>query len=207
MTDRRLLLVRHGRTELNAAGRLRGEIDVPLDSVGEAEAAALGEAFRGVPLDVVVSSPLSRAVGTAHVLVSSSRPVTLDARLRDRSYGSWAGHSPSELEERFGSVDDAPGVERRDAVEMRALAALADAVGPGRGAGTVQRVVLVTHDAVLRILLRSLLPALEVDAVALPTGSWSELKRAAADTSWTVVRLGSTGPAPQGRARGGAAPG
>ena len=60
-----VFLVRHGETALNAAGVLRGQLDIPLNATGEAEAAALGEVFRGVPLSAVVSSPLRRAVDTA----------------------------------------------------------------------------------------------------------------------------------------------
>lgn len=71
----RVFLVRHGRTSLNAAGLLRGQLDVPLDETGEAEAAALGKVFRHVPLAVVVSSPLRRALDTArHISSGSNSP-------------------------------------------------------------------------------------------------------------------------------------
>lgn len=43
-------LLRHGQTELNAAGRLRGRVDVPLDERGLKQAEALGLLFKGVPL-------------------------------------------------------------------------------------------------------------------------------------------------------------
>lgn len=73
VTAVRLFLVRHGRTSLNAAGLLRGELDVPLDPSGETEAAELGRSFREVGLEAVVSSPLVRAVETASPLLSLGR--------------------------------------------------------------------------------------------------------------------------------------
>ena len=36
-----LWVVRHGRTEANAAGRLQGRLDLPIDEVGRAQIAAL----------------------------------------------------------------------------------------------------------------------------------------------------------------------
>jgi len=104
--------MRHGETALNAAGVLRGQLDVPLNATGEAEAVALGEVFRGVPLSAVVSSPLRRAAGTASRVASASGAlVTIDDRLRDRFYGEWAGHSLEQVEGLFGSIDSAPFVE------------------------------------------------------------------------------------------------
>jgi broad specificity phosphatase PhoE len=67
-----IFLVRHGRTPLNAAGVLRGRIDTPLDDVGQAEARALGDTFRGVGLGGVVSSPLVRAYDTAAAIARTS---------------------------------------------------------------------------------------------------------------------------------------
>ena len=56
-----LYLVRHGRTEANAGGRLQGRLDLPLDDVGEAQAAAL-PAVVPAPQMVVCSTPNTDAV-------------------------------------------------------------------------------------------------------------------------------------------------
>ena len=58
-----LIVARHGQTAANAAGLLLGRADVELDDTGRRQAAALAEAVG--PADVVVSSPLRRAVQTA----------------------------------------------------------------------------------------------------------------------------------------------
>ena len=58
-----LILVRHGRTEANAGGLLQGRLDLPLDDLGRAQAAAAGKALTGASR--VVSSPLLRTRQTA----------------------------------------------------------------------------------------------------------------------------------------------
>jgi broad specificity phosphatase PhoE len=68
-------LVRHGRTELNAAGLLRGRLDPPLDDMGEREAAALGQQFARVTIAAIVSSPLERGRQTAEAITTAvNRP-------------------------------------------------------------------------------------------------------------------------------------
>ncbi|MFT4297448.1 MAG: histidine phosphatase family protein [Micropruina sp.] len=161
MTD--LYLCRHGRTPLNAAGVLRGRQDPDLDEVGRAQAQALAERLAGVHPARVVSSPLRRAVRTATPLADAAgRPVQTDPRLIDRSYGRFDGTAAEPLIARYGSLDAAPGVEPAAEFAERVLAAANDwASGPGP-------VVLVTHDAAIRILLATLLP--DAGVTQLDTG-------------------------------------
>ncbi|MGA2804716.1 MAG: histidine phosphatase family protein [Acidimicrobiales bacterium] len=186
-----VFLVRHGETALNAVGVLRGQLDVPLSATGQAEALALGELFRDVPLRAVMSSPLRRAADTARPLVLGSTALLgIDDRLRDRFYGEWAGHALAEVEERFGSIDAAPGVEEWQCVEDRAERAFLDVVaGVGAAAGGQVGVALVSHDAVLRALLGRLLPSVDLGSVELPTGSWSEIV-AGPVAGWQALHLG-----------------
>ena len=81
-----LILVRHGRTGFNAAGRLVGRLDPPLDEVGVIQAAAIGEALKGV--DRIISSPLQRARETAEYIGS---PVEVDQRWIEVDYGAYDG--------------------------------------------------------------------------------------------------------------------
>jgi broad specificity phosphatase PhoE len=57
----RVYLARHGRTAVNAGGRLRRLSNPPLDSVGEAEAQRLAVVLAAYTPAVVISSPLQRA--------------------------------------------------------------------------------------------------------------------------------------------------
>ena len=81
-----LILVRHGRTALNAAGQLQGRLDEPLDEVGEAQAIAVAKLVG--PVDELISSPLSRAQQTAE---RSTLPFEVDERWIELSYGIYEG--------------------------------------------------------------------------------------------------------------------
>jgi len=81
-----LVVIRHGRTEANATGRLLGRLDVPLDELGRAQAAAVAAAVG--PVDRVVSSPLLRTRETAAAFAG---PVELDERWIELDYGELDG--------------------------------------------------------------------------------------------------------------------
>jgi broad specificity phosphatase PhoE len=81
-----LIVVRHGRTVLNAEGQLQGRIDAELDAVGEQQAAAIAAALG--PVDRVVASPLRRTQQTAAAL---GAPVTSDERWIELDYGELDG--------------------------------------------------------------------------------------------------------------------
>ncbi len=91
-----LLLVRHGRTDANAAHRLLGRMDVPLDRLGVRQAEALGREPRIHQASRVVTSPLRRARDTAAVL---GPPVTVDERWTELDYGIYDGVPPDEAPE------------------------------------------------------------------------------------------------------------
>jgi broad specificity phosphatase PhoE len=175
----RVYLARHGRTALNADGRLRGLSDPPLDDVGQVEAKRLGDALAAFRPTVVVSSPLRRAVSTAEAIAAAAHiRVEIDQRLNDRDYGPWTGQPRAQVEERFGSVDAAPGVEPADTVAARALAAFTELTheyqdGP---------LVMVSHDAFNTALLRMLDPALE--GIDQRTACYNQISRIGA--GWRV---------------------
>lgn len=81
-----IILVRHGRTALNATGRLQGRLDEPLDDVGLAQATAA--AARIGEVDELIASPLARAQQTAEAF---GRPFTTDERWIELSYGVYEG--------------------------------------------------------------------------------------------------------------------
>ncbi|MCS6798728.1 MAG: histidine phosphatase family protein [Myxococcota bacterium] len=94
----RLLLVRHGETEANVAGRWQGQGDSPLSARGEQQARALAARLRGERIDAVVSSDLGRAARTAEAL---GRPVERDPRWREIDVGAWEGLDRHQVAERF----------------------------------------------------------------------------------------------------------
>lgn len=81
-----LIVLRHGRTEANASGRLLGRGDPGLDDLGRRQAAALRAQVAGASR--VVCSPLLRTRETADAL---GLPVTLDDRWIELDYGVLEG--------------------------------------------------------------------------------------------------------------------
>jgi broad specificity phosphatase PhoE len=59
------LIVRHGETDWNVAGRLQGWRDSPLTANGRAQAAAVAARLAGEPIDALVASDLGRTRETA----------------------------------------------------------------------------------------------------------------------------------------------
>ena len=180
-------LVRHGRTQLNAAGLLRGHLDPPLDTVGKAEARDLGWQLGEVGVSRIVSSPLLRARETAGPIAAASEvAVEIDDRFMDRDYGVFNGRACADVAPDFGSLDEAPGVEPAAAVAARAEAALVELVA----STDLGPLVIVTHDAVIRLLLDQVLPTSEHHGhVPQRTGCWNLLRHS--DTGWTLAVVDS----------------
>jgi broad specificity phosphatase PhoE len=173
MMSGRLFLVRHGRTALNAEGRLRGHLDPQLDEIGLREAAAVAFELSEWRIVKILSSPLLRARQTAGAIAAvAGLPVSVEDHLIDRDFGSWAGEAEAQLVARFGSVDAAPGVEPMAAVAERSLAVL-EAQLPILDYGDL---VVVAHDAVNKALLTRLDPA-RGSMVSQRTGCWNEIRR------------------------------
>ncbi len=87
-----LILVRHGRTALNAEGRLQGRLDVPLDDVGREQAKAVVAHVGAV--DELISSPLRRATETAEFF---GQPYVTDERWIELAYGTYEGTAYTDL--------------------------------------------------------------------------------------------------------------
>lgn len=189
-------LVRHGRTALNADGRLRGLLDPPLDQVGRAEVESLAAALARLPTKParVMAGPLRRTHDTAiAIALATSAALVTDQRLIDRDYGPWTGQPTDEVRAQFGAaLDPLPDAEPVTAVAARAQEVLNDT---GRYPGGP--IVLVSHDAVLRALLAAIEPSLgEPSGIRLRTASWSRLdpvgpegQAGQDEVRWRVVRV------------------
>lgn len=144
----RLLLVRHGQSTWNAAGKWQGQADPPLSELGVEQAERAAKAVERA--DIVWSSDLERANHTARILAAPhGRTVTADPRLRERAAGGWTGLTRDEIIADYpGFLDDGrrpEGYETDDSLAERAFAALTDlAVALDGGTG-----VVVSHGGVI----------------------------------------------------------
>ncbi len=97
-----ILLIRHGETAWNAIKRLQGHADIPLNTEGERQAAALGQALLDEPLDVIISSDLQRARQTAEAIAAPrGMAVQVERGLRERCYGAFEGLLYAEIHQRY----------------------------------------------------------------------------------------------------------
>ncbi len=197
-----ILLVRHGRTALNVAGRFRGRQDPPLDREGLAEARRAARYLAGAGLAAVYTSPLRRARATARAIAERSGVrLRVDPDLADLDYGRWTGKTPEEVRReapvayrrfrRDPLTSRLPGGEAVQAVLARVdrtLVRLADRF-PNR------TVVAVTHDVVIRLVVGQVLHrrGAALWRIAVPTGSITRLQ-AARGRLRVVGRVGARPP-------------
>lgn len=137
-----LILVRHGRTDMNAAGCLQGRVDRPLDDIGLEQARQVAAAV-GRP-DVLIASPLLRARQTA---AAFGVEATIDERWQEIAYGEYEGkplRDVSEAEWQIWRTDrhyTSPGGESLADLDIRVRAACEDLLQLARD----RTVVVVSH--------------------------------------------------------------
>ena len=97
--------IRHGLTELNRDKRVGGHTDVPLLEVGRQQAQAARAEFAGTPYDLVISSPLQRAIETA-TIVTALQPgeLVIEPLCTERFFGQMEGLTRPQVEQRFPQV-------------------------------------------------------------------------------------------------------
>jgi broad specificity phosphatase PhoE len=95
----RFVIIRHGESTWNAAGRWQGQGDPPLSERGREQARRLAAELADEGIEVIVASDLARAVETAAILGDSLgiAPVH-DERLRELDIGRWTGLTRGEIE-------------------------------------------------------------------------------------------------------------
>ncbi|MGH2555706.1 MAG: histidine phosphatase family protein [Actinomycetota bacterium] len=178
-------LVRHGRTLLNAEGRFRGRIDVPLDEDGRSQAEAAAERLTPSRLAAAYSSPLRRAVETARPIAARhGLEVQFEEGLIDLDHGAWEGLTPSEAEtldpQAYGlwladplSAVPPGGEPVADAL-ARTHKALVELLGANRGGS----IVAVSHEIVIRAVIAEAhrLTGKWVWSFGLEPGSITELR-------------------------------
>ena len=96
----RIVLVRHGETDWNRQGRFQGQIDIPLNEMGEEQAAAVGQFLKAVYLTRAFSSSMARPKQTANAILKFHPDVELkvDQGLIEIGHGLWEGKLESEIQ-------------------------------------------------------------------------------------------------------------
>jgi 2,3-bisphosphoglycerate-dependent phosphoglycerate mutase len=108
MTDRLLVLVRHGQSEWNLKNLFTGWRDVDLTGKGIAEARAAGRKLKGlgIAFDVTFTSDLKRAQNTLKLILEEmgqpNLPVFKNVALNERDYGDLSGLNKDDARKKWG---------------------------------------------------------------------------------------------------------
>jgi len=152
----RFFLVRHGETEWNRIHRIQGSSDIPLNDTGRSQALKVGGVLSRHRFDLIVSSPLSRAMETATIIARRLRmplPLPLPA-IVERHYGEAEGATREDLDARFPGNTPVPGREPREDVHKRVIRALGDLAIRHPHAD----IIAVTHGGVIRSVVEHAAP-------------------------------------------------
>ena len=158
----RVLAIRHGETDWNVGGRIQGQLDIPLNAMGEWQVHRLALAVADEDIAAIYSSDLLRALETAQAVArGSGRSIVTDVGLRERGFGSFEGLSYAEINERWPAEAErwrkrdpsfgAPGGETLEQFFERSIATATRlaALHPG------QTIALVSHGGVMDCLYRA----------------------------------------------------
>ena len=93
----KLYYVRHGQSEWNVENKICGSTDVPLTDKGrqQAKESAQNILDAGIKADMILSSPLSRALETAKIISEvTGIPYMAKEELTEQNFGRYEGVSP-----------------------------------------------------------------------------------------------------------------
>jgi broad specificity phosphatase PhoE len=197
MTERRLLLTRHGETPQARDSIVQGHSETHLTPKGEADSRLLGDYLaRQYNIQTIITSDLSRAVSTAG-LIAQKIPIPplimKTAALRELACGVFEGQPFSRLQEmrrrdpRGWEEAAPPGGESLAAMRQRVLAWYRDLVATVR-----EETLIVTHKGPLALILAAIAPSLSAASTQIALSHSSlvslELSREGAVISLEIVQ-------------------
>jgi probable phosphoglycerate mutase len=141
--------LRHGETDWNAQGLSQGSTDIPLNSIGLAQAARAARTLAGIGgIATIVASPLVRARVTAEIAAEAlGLPVALDDDLREVAFGDQEGQPMGDWYDDWIAGTYTPaGAEPFAVLLERAVAAV------NRATAMPAPVLVVAHGALFRAL-------------------------------------------------------
>ncbi len=176
----RLLLVRHGETDWNRQGRFQGQIDIPLNANGHAQAEAARSFLANITLQRAYTSVMARPRQTAETILRSHPgvPLTSTTGLVEIGHGLWEGKLESEISsgwpqlladwKRAPQTVQMPGGETIQEVWDRSVGcwqSIAASLDPKETA------LVVAHDAVNKTILCALLGLTPADIWTIKQGN------------------------------------
>jgi len=196
MKKTELVMIRHGETEWNTQHRMQGHSNSNLTKLGLAQIKALGEWMKRTPFSHIYSSDSLRARLTAESITKYSEHVLrIDKRLREKNLGVFEGLTSEEAMERFpeiyhlfktaGSEYVIENGESTHQLLERSFKFIEEI----RLNHPFERVILVTHGGVLRVLIKHIL-GLSLDSSTRFKIKNTGIFRLIWEDKWMVSQLG-----------------
>ncbi|MEC8980501.1 MAG: histidine phosphatase family protein [SAR324 cluster bacterium] len=196
MKETEIILIRHGETEWNSQKRMQGHSNSDLSEVGMGQIQALGELMKNVSFDHIYSSDSLRTRQTAEAITQySGHTLQFDQRIREKNLGVFEGLTSTEAKERhpeiyrlFKTAGANYVIDEGESTQQLLERAL-EFIEEIRLRHPQERVVMVTHGGVVRVLMKHVL-GLSIDAptrfIIKNTGIfgliWNE--------NWLVTQMG-----------------
>lgn len=161
-TEHSIILIRHGETEWNRLHRFQGRSDIALNEKGKMQARALAKALQHEDITAIYTSPLKRAVDTAHHIKKfhSSLPLIKEPGFLEMDLGDFEGMAGKQWAisypifraqwEKYPASLSMPGGESLEEVQTRAVQAL-KRISENFCAGNT--IVICSHNFVIISLL------------------------------------------------------
>ncbi|GAB6137032.1 alpha-ribazole phosphatase [Halanaerobaculum tunisiense] len=159
-----VILVRHGETDWNQAGKFQGNKDIPLNDTGLAQARKLAQRLEGTTFDTIYTSDLSRASRTAEIIAKKQGlAIEKKTAFQEIDFGDWEGLTFVDLEEDYQAafaawkenpVDNGPPKgENLGEVQTRVVTRIKDILNSQEQ----DRILVVAHGGVIRVLVATFL--------------------------------------------------
>jgi len=145
-----LWLIRHGETEWSKSGQHTGTTDIALTAQGRSQASALAPLLTRQSFDLVLTSPMQRAVDTCR-LAGLGDKAQVEPELHEWNYGVYEGRTTADIREQVPawSVWTSPIPEGESLAQVGARAqALIDRLLRR----DVNHIALFSHAHFLRVL-------------------------------------------------------
>lgn len=148
----KLYVVRHGQTDWNVQNKVCGITDVELTEEGKAQAEKVADTLSGNHIDLILSSPLKRAMQTAEIISRKcGTDLQVESRLTEQNYGIYEGVDRANerfLQNKRQFAFRYPGGESMMQVAYR-IYGLLDRL---KETYSEKNILLVTHGGVCRVI-------------------------------------------------------
>lgn len=164
----KICVIRHGETDWNVQKRFQGREDIPLNQTGIQQAEKAAKNLQHESWDMIISSPLQRAFKTACIIGErlKIKEILQDRTFIERDFGEASGMTWDDQENKFPDRN-IPGRESDHLLQTRIVAGM-EAIRERCGS---KKIILVTHGAVIHILLKSLSQGrIDLGEMVIPNG-------------------------------------